>query len=84
LYVVSLSVYPSLQNTFTNAEKLLASAREFAESLEGDATDINHLVENLDLRTKYFAERVAHRRRVLAHAVHFFGLHEQVRRTEEK
>lgn len=60
------------QNTYRNAEKLLAAAHELAQSGEVAPTEIHSVVCNLEKHVSSFAERVEQRRRRLDLAVLFY------------
>lgn len=61
------------QNTYRNAEKLLAAAHELAQSGEVAPTEIHSVVCNLEKHVSSFAERVEQRRRRLDLAVLFYS-----------
>lgn len=61
------------QNTYRNAEKLLAAAQELAQSGEVAPTEIHSVVLNLEKHVTSFAERVEQRRRRLDLAVLFYS-----------
>jgi triple functional domain protein len=61
------------QNTYRNAEKLLAAAHELAQSGEVAPTEIHSVVLNLEKHVSSFAERVEQRRRRLDLAVLFYS-----------
>ncbi|XP_044733840.1 triple functional domain protein isoform X3 [Chrysoperla carnea] len=60
------------QNTYTNAEKLLAAAEELAHTGECDAEDIYRVAHELEAHVTSFAARVEQRRRRLDLAVLFY------------
>ncbi|CAG0901712.1 unnamed protein product, partial [Darwinula stevensoni] len=61
------------QNTYTNAEKLLAAAQEFAHSGDQIGSDeVYRISQDLEVRISNFAARVQRRRRLLELAVMFF------------
>ncbi|CAG0918915.1 unnamed protein product [Notodromas monacha] len=60
-------------NTYINAEKLLATAQEFAHTGECDAAEIFPVAEELDRHINNFAARVSKRKRLLEIAVSFFS-----------
>ena len=62
-----------VQNTYTNAEKLLAAAEELAQTGECNADDIYRVATELETHISGFAQRVEQRRRVLELAVLFFS-----------
>lgn len=61
------------QNTYRNAEKLLAAAHELAQSGEVAPQEIHSVVCNLEKHVSSFAERVEQRRRRLDLAVIFYS-----------
>ena len=61
------------QNTYRNAEKLLAAAHELAQSGEVAPAEIHSVVCNLEKHVSSFAERVEQRRRRLDLAVLFYS-----------
>ena len=63
----------SLQNTYTNAEKLLAAAEELAQTGECNADDIYSVARELEAHISSFARRVEQRRHVLELAVLFYS-----------
>jgi len=60
------------QNTYSNAQKLLAAADELARSGEADPNEIYSVARELELQVGSFAERVEQRRRRLDMAVIFY------------
>ncbi|KAH8386158.1 hypothetical protein KR200_001683 [Drosophila serrata] len=60
------------QNTYSNAQKLLAAADELARSGEADPNEIYSVARELELQVGSFAERVEQRRRRLEMAVVFY------------
>lgn len=60
------------QNTYTNAEKLLAAADELARSGECDADEVFAVARELEAHVAAFASRVDQRRRRLDLAVMFY------------
>ncbi|XP_017066373.1 kalirin isoform X1 [Drosophila eugracilis] len=60
------------QNTYSNAQKLLAAADELARSGEADPNEIYSVARELELQVGSFAERVEQRRRRLEMAVIFY------------
>lgn len=60
------------QNTYTNAEKLLAAAEELAQTGECNADDICGVAQDLEDQITSFATRVEQRRQLLQLAVIFF------------
>lgn len=67
-----------LQNTYTNAEKLLAAAEELARSGECDAQQVCSVARQLEQRVTAFANRVEQRRRRLDLAVLFYTHEKEV------
>ncbi|KAH8395569.1 hypothetical protein KR222_000041 [Zaprionus bogoriensis] len=66
------------QNTYSNAEKLLAAAEELARSGEADPNEIYSVAHELRLQVASFAERVEERRRRLEMAVIFYTHEKEV------
>ena len=66
------------QNTYTNAEKLLAAAEELAQTGECNADDIYSVARELESHISSFARRVEQRRHVLELAVLFYSHVEEV------
>ncbi|KAM8710185.1 hypothetical protein ACLKA7_016906 [Drosophila subpalustris] len=66
------------QNTYSNAEKLLAAAEELARSGEADPNEIYSVARELELQVASFAERVEQRRRRLEMAVIFYTHEKEV------
>lgn len=64
--------YIRFQNTYTNAEKLLAAADELAQTGECDPDEIYSVAHELEAHVTSFAARVEQRRRRLELAVHFY------------
>lgn len=62
----------SAQNTYTNAEKLLAAAEELAQTGECNADEICGVAQDLEEQITSFATRVEQRRQLLQLAVIFF------------
>ncbi|XP_046401247.1 triple functional domain protein [Ischnura elegans] len=60
------------QNTYTNAEKLLAAAEELAQTGECNASEVFSVASQLEARVSGFAARVQARRRRLDLAVVFY------------
>ncbi|KAK8771200.1 hypothetical protein V5799_025555 [Amblyomma americanum] len=60
------------QNTYTNAEKLLAAAEELAQTGECNADEICGVAQDLEDQITSFATRVEQRRQLLQLAVIFF------------
>ena len=67
------------QNTYTNAEKLLAAAEELAQTGECNADDIYSVARELESHISSFARRVEQRRHVLELAVLFYSHVEEVK-----
>ena len=61
------------QNTYTNAEKLLAAAEELAQTGECNADDIYSVARELEAHISSFAARVEQRRHILELAVLFYS-----------
>jgi len=70
-----------VQNTYTNAEKLLAAAAELAQTGECNAEDIYSVAHQLESHISGFAGRVEARRRTLDLAIHFYSHADEVRMT---
>lgn len=66
------------QNTYSNAEKLLAAADELARSGEADPNEIYSVAHELEIQVASFAERVEQRRRRLDMAVIFYTHEKEV------
>ncbi|XP_023330642.1 triple functional domain protein isoform X4 [Eurytemora carolleeae] len=62
-----------VQNTYTNAEKLLAAAEELAQTGECNAEDIYSVARELENHIASFAARVEGRRHILDSAVLFYS-----------
>ncbi|CAB4064111.1 unnamed protein product [Lepeophtheirus salmonis] len=62
-----------VQNTYTNAEKLLAAASELAQTGECNADDIYSVAHELESHISGFAQRVEVRRRILELAAMFYA-----------
>lgn len=60
------------QNTYTNADKLLAAAEELAHTGECDPDEIYSVAHELEAHVTSFAARVEQRRRRLELAVLFY------------
>lgn len=71
-------MYFLFQNTYTNAEKLLAAAEELAHTGECDADDIYSVAHELEAHVASFAARVEQRRRRLDLAVIFYTHEKEV------
>lgn len=68
-----------LQNTYSNAEKLLAAAEELAQTGECNVDDIYSVAHELEAHVTAFASQVQLRRRRLDLAVQFYTHEKQVR-----
>uniref|UniRef100_A0A1B0B9B4 Uncharacterized protein n=1 Tax=Glossina palpalis gambiensis TaxID=67801 RepID=A0A1B0B9B4_9MUSC len=66
------------QNTYSNAEKLLAAADELARSGEADPNEIYSVAHELEIQVANFAKRVEQRRRRLDIAVIFYTHEKEV------
>lgn len=60
-----------IQNTITNARRLLKDAEELAESGQCDAEDVTNVARELDGRVRTFIIRVERRRQLLELSVSF-------------
>ena len=69
----NLTTLPVFQNTYTNAEKLLAAAEELAQTGECNADDIYSVARELEAHITSFAGRVESRRHVLELATLFYS-----------
>jgi triple functional domain protein len=69
-----------LQNTYTNAEKLLTAAEELAQTGECKADEIYSVARQLETRVASFAARVEQRRHRLDLAVAFYQKDKEVRK----
>lgn len=69
-----------LQNTYTNAEKLLQAAEELAHTGECNPEEIYNVAQTLDTHIARFAARVQKRHRLLNMAVLFYTHEKEVRR----
>ena len=67
-----------VQNTYTNAEKLLAAAAELAQTGECNAEDIYSVARELESHISSFAQRVEQRRRLLELSVLFYSHTEEL------
>ena len=67
-----------VQNTYTNAEKLLAAAAELAQTGECNADDIYSVAHELESHISSFAARVEQRRRLLELSVLFYSHTEEL------
>lgn len=70
--VVNFNFFNSFQNTYTNADKLLAAAEELAHTGECDPDEIYSVAHELEAHVTSFAARVEQRRRRLDLAVLFY------------
>lgn len=66
------------QNTYTNAEKLLAAAEELARTGECNSDEISEVARQLKMNISTFAKRVEHRRNILNLAVNFYTLEKEI------
>nr|XP_027201672.1 kalirin-like [Dermatophagoides pteronyssinus] len=66
------------QNTYTNAEKLLAAAEELARTGECNADEISEVARQLQSNISTFAKRVENRRTILNLAVSFYTLEKDI------
>lgn len=73
---------PHPQNTYTNAEKLLAAAEELAHTGECNPDEIYNVARRLDSHIESFASRVQQRNRLLNMAVLFYTHEKEVRQGE--
>ncbi len=64
-------VYSSLQNTYTNADKLLEAAEQLAQTGECDPEEIYKAARHLEVRIQDFVRRVEHRKLLLDMSVSF-------------
>ena len=71
-------MYFLLQNTYTNAEKLLTAAEELAQTGECNADEIYSVAHELESHVTSFAARVEQRRRRLDLAVLFYSHDKEV------
>ncbi|XP_059088154.1 triple functional domain protein-like isoform X1 [Tigriopus californicus] len=67
-----------VQNTYTNAEKLLAAAAELAQTGECNAEDIYSVAHELESHISSFAQRVEERRKLLELAIVFYSHTEEL------
>jgi hypothetical protein len=67
-----------LQNTYTNAEKLLTAAEELAQTGECNAEEIYSVAHELETHVTSFAARVEQRRQRLDLAVLFYTQDKEV------
>lgn len=79
---LSRKVYLHPQNTYTNAEKLLAAAEELAHTGECNPDEIYNVARRLDSHIESFASRVQQRNRLLNMAVLFYTHEKEVRQAE--
>lgn len=75
---MSLCIYTFLQNTYTNATKLLTAAEELAHTGECAADEIYAVAQELESHVSRFAARVEQRRRRLDLAVVFYTHEKEV------
>lgn len=61
----------SLQNTYTNADKLLEAAEQLAQTGECDPEEIYKAARHLEVRIQDFVRRVEHRKLLLDMSVSF-------------
>lgn len=66
------------QNTYTNAEKLLAAADELARTGECNADEVSEVARQLQNNITNFAKRVENRRTILNLAVTFYTLEKDI------
>ncbi|KAI2803184.1 hypothetical protein BLOT_007307 [Blomia tropicalis] len=66
------------QNTYTNAEKLLAAAVELARTGECNSEEISEVARQLRNHISNFAKRVEHRRNILNLSVNFYTLDKDI------
>src|SRR5699024_7051801 len=66
------------QNTYTNAEKLLAAAEELARTGECNSEEISEVARQLQNHINNFAKRVEHRRTILNLSVNFYTLDKDI------
>ena len=76
--IVIESIFSFIQNTYTNAEKLLAAAAELAQTGECNADDIYSVAHELESHISSFAARVEQRRRLLELSVLFYSHTDEV------
>lgn len=74
-----LNLLRILQNTYTNATKLLTAAEELAHTGECAADEIYAVAQELEAHVSSFAARVEQRRRRLDLAVVFYTHEKEVR-----
>lgn len=72
------NVFFSLQNTYTNATKLLTAAEELAHTGECAPDEIYAVAQELEAHVSSFAARVEQRRRRLDLAVVFYTHEKEV------
>lgn len=72
MLLIFLCLFIFLQNTYTNADKLLAAADELAHTGECDPDEIYSVAQELEAHVTSFAARVEQRRRRLDLAVLFY------------
>lgn len=61
----------TLQNTYTNADKLLEAAEQLAQTGECDPEEIYKAARHLEVRIQDFVRRVEHRKLLLDMSVSF-------------
>lgn len=66
------------QNTYTNAEKLLAAAEELARTGECNSEEISEVARQLQSNIGNFAKRVENRRTILNLAVSFYSIDKDI------
>ena len=85
-HLLSLSRLPPahpLQNTYTNAEKLLEAAGQLAQSGECEEGEIYSAAGDLELRMQAFIQRVEQRKLLLDLAVSFYTHTKEVIHTQQ-
>lgn len=70
VWCLSLRVF-LLQNTYTNADKLLEAAEQLAQTGECDPEEIYKAARHLEVRIQDFVRRVEHRKLLLDMSVSF-------------
>lgn len=68
----------TLQNTYTNAAKLLEAARHLASSGECNPEEIQKRVDYFEKRVQEFIDRVNRRKELLKLAVNFYSRTQKV------
>lgn len=71
LFIFSLCVSLSHQNTYTNADKLLEAAEQLAQTGECDPEEIYAAAHHLEVRVQEFVRRVEQRKLLLDISVSF-------------